>query len=134
MIMREEKMKGLIEDREKEIETLKKRVLSLKTQLDEKEEIISSESMCHFIYYCIITDKILVLLFTVFLVNMILSTYVVSFIWHPFLAEVAKESATKSMELGVDKKDVSVQFNYIIPSNGTNSIIHFIYILSCRFS
>ena len=80
MIMREEKMNGLIEDREKEIETLKKRVLLWKNQLDEKEEIISSEGICHFIYYCIITDKILILLFTVFLVSMILSTYVVSFI------------------------------------------------------
>ena len=59
MMMRDNKIKGLIEDREKEIETLKKRVLSLKTQLDEKEEIISSESMCHFIYYCIITTYVL---------------------------------------------------------------------------
>ena len=42
--------------------------------------------------------------------------------------QVTKESMTELMELAVDKKDVSVQFNYVIPSNGTNSIIHLIYI------
>ena len=42
--------------------------------------------------------------------------------------QVAKESVGESMELAVDKKDVSVQFNYIIPSNGTNSIIHLLFI------
>ena len=48
MIMRKENMKRLIEDKEKEIEALKKRVTLLTTQLEEKKEI-SQKSMCQFI-------------------------------------------------------------------------------------
>ena len=47
--MLKENMKRLIEDKEKEIEALKKRVTLLTTQLEEKETI-SKESMCQFIY------------------------------------------------------------------------------------
>ena len=51
MIMREENMTRLIEDKEQEIETLNKRVTLLTTQLqlEEKKEIISQKSMCQFI-------------------------------------------------------------------------------------
>ena len=47
-LMLKENMKRLIEDKEKEIEALKKRVTSLTTLLEEKETI-SQESMCQFI-------------------------------------------------------------------------------------
>ena len=47
-LMLEEKMKRLIEDKEQEIETLKKKVTSLTTQLEEKE-MVNRESMCQFI-------------------------------------------------------------------------------------
>ena len=56
-----------------------------------------------------------------------LCLYITLIFWaEPY--QVAKESVTESMGQAVDKKDVSVQFNYIIPSKGTNSIIHLIYI------
>ena len=42
-------MKRLIEDKEQEIETLNKRVTLLTTQLEEKKEMISQESMRQFI-------------------------------------------------------------------------------------
>lgn len=47
-LMLEEETKRLIEDKEQEIETLKKRVTSLTTQLEEKE-MVNQESMCQFI-------------------------------------------------------------------------------------
>ena len=47
-LMLEEEMKRLIEDKEQEIETLKKRVTSLTTQLEEKE-MVNQESMYQFI-------------------------------------------------------------------------------------
>ena len=46
--------------------------------------------------------------------------YYINFLAEPY--EVAKESVAESLELSVDKKDVSVQFNYITPSNGANNI------------
>lgn len=46
MIRNEEKMKMLIKGKEQDIETPKERVTSLITQLEEKEEIISQQSMC----------------------------------------------------------------------------------------
>ena len=49
MIMREENMRRLIEDKEQKIETLNKRVTLLTTQLEGKKEIISQKSMCQFI-------------------------------------------------------------------------------------
>ena len=32
------------------------------------------------------------------------------------------QSETESMELSIDKNDVSVQFDYLVPVNGTNII------------
>ena len=49
MTRREEKMKKLIKGKEQEVEILKERVTSLTTQLEEKEEMISQQSMCQFI-------------------------------------------------------------------------------------
>ena len=46
MTRREENMKRLIKGKEQEIETLKERVSSLITQMKEKEEMISQQSMC----------------------------------------------------------------------------------------
>ena len=57
MTRREEKMKKLIKDKEQEIATLKERVTSLTTQLEEKEEMISQQGICWFIKIDI--DKIL---------------------------------------------------------------------------
>ena len=60
MTRREEKMKKSIKGKEQEIETLKERVTSLTTQLEEKEEMISQQGICWFIIINI--SKILVII------------------------------------------------------------------------